>query len=85
MRSTHESNFAQNLGKMNGQRRKAGLNNNTEEFKNLRTPRKAPDTAGGMSKGLGLSGLNDPELERIYGTARGLADITMLSDWEKDS
>ena len=28
---------------------------------------------------------NDPELERIYGTARGLADITMLSDWEKDS
>lgn len=28
---------------------------------------------------------NDPELDRIYGTARGLADITMLSDWEKDS
>ena len=27
----------------------------------------------------------DPEMERIYGTARGLADITMLSDWEKDS
>jgi hypothetical protein len=28
---------------------------------------------------------NDPELERIYGTARGLADMTVLSDWEKDS
>ena len=28
----------------------------------------------------------DPELERIYGTARGgLADMTMMSDWEKDS
>ena len=28
---------------------------------------------------------NDPELERIYGTAKGMADMTMLSDWEKDS
>jgi hypothetical protein len=46
----------------------------------MRTPRKAPDTAGALH----VSNY-DPELERIYGTARGLADITMLSDWEKDS
>ena len=46
--------------------------------------RKAPDTAGGL--GGGLYGMNnDPELDRIYGTARGLADITMMSDWEKES
>lgn len=43
---------------------------------------KPPNTAGFG----GLSGMNnDPELERIYGTARGLADMTQLSDWEKDS
>lgn len=28
----------------------------------------------------------DPELERIYGTARGgIVDMTQMSDWEKDS
>ncbi len=28
----------------------------------------------------------DPELERIYGSAaKGMADLSMLSDWEKDS
>lgn len=27
----------------------------------------------------------DQEMDRIYGTARGLADLTLLSDWEKDS
>ena len=27
----------------------------------------------------------DPELERIYGAAKGFGDVSMLSDWEKDS
>jgi hypothetical protein len=46
--------------------------------------RRPPDTAG-FALG-NLQGVtNDPELDRIYGTARGLADLTQLSDWEKDS
>lgn len=42
--------------------------------------RKPPVTAGDPHS-MNL----DPELERIYGTARGLADLTNLSDLEKDS
>jgi len=29
--------------------------------------------------------LNDAELDKIYKTAKQFADISMLSDWEKDS
>jgi hypothetical protein len=29
--------------------------------------------------------LNDVELDKIYKTAKQFADISMLSDWEKDS
>lgn len=47
--------------------------------------RKAPDTAGFGMRGVLGGTANDPELDRIYGTARGLADLTQLSDWEKDS
>ena len=27
----------------------------------------------------------DPELERIYGAAKGFGDVSMMSDWEKES
>ena len=27
----------------------------------------------------------DPELERIYGAAKGFGDVSMMSDWEKVS
>jgi len=27
----------------------------------------------------------DPELEKMYGAARGFGDVSMMSDWEKDS
>lgn len=73
MRSTHESNFAQNLGRINNNnnRRGNGISNNPlEESKgmNMRPPNTAGFALGGMT--------NDPELDRIYGTARGLADLT---------
>ena len=29
--------------------------------------------------------MNDAELDKIYKTAKQFADISMLSDWEKDS
>jgi hypothetical protein len=46
-----------------------------EEVKEQRSPRRDNDFTS-----------NDPELDRIYGTARGgLGDMTMLSDWEKES
>ena len=66
MRSTHESNFAQNLGKIN----KRGGTNPLEESKgpSMRPPNTAGFALGGQT--------NDPELDRIYGTARGLADLT---------
>lgn len=67
MRSTHESNFAQNLGQI---KLEAQLPEGEERKK---APRRNQQTVG------------DNELDRIYGTARGLADFTMLSDWEKDS
>lgn len=75
MRSTHESNFAHNVG---GRPRRNQPNSNAEESK--RMSRKPPVTAGDPHS-MNL----DPELERIYGTARGLADLTNLSDLEKDS
>ncbi len=28
---------------------------------------------------------DDPELDRIYGAAKGFGDISMMSDWEKES
>lgn len=27
----------------------------------------------------------DPEIERLYGAAKGFGDLSMLSDWEKES
>ena len=27
----------------------------------------------------------DPELEKLYGAARGFGEMSMMSDWEKDS
>jgi len=70
MRSTHESNFANAIP---DQRKTRGNPMNimtNEEVKQMNQNR----------------GDNyDPELERIYGAAKGFGDVSMMSDWEKVS
>lgn len=71
MRSTHESNFAQNMLPLSKKGKRERQGNNGAKMNSM-----VP---------VDREKYNDPELERIYGTARGLADMTVLSDWEKDS
>jgi len=70
MRSTHESNFAANVPVNNLSKK---VTRQEEELKEGAPPIQDNRTE------------EQQDMERIYGAARGFGDMSMLSDWEKDS